>query len=309
MANDAFVVLGLSVAGIAAALELASKGQRVELYEIDDDLTLREQFVISDTSLAREPLSGQDYEDLARENLRDNGVHLMDEYRFVRLQPTSSDDGPDSNEMVIRHRAESVRKLEVNRVLFAPNGAPGSFESLIDADCKRAFGLGLSLSAWSDAPFFRAKRVAVVGKSAWGLEQAAFVARYAASVKVFADVGEFTAPPELVRAISDAAVELAESVKLTDVILSPERTISKIVYSDSHGRHEEEFEGVFLAPPIQPNWEQVAGKIASQMLVTKGALFASGIANFIDYNAYAKLFEDGVRIAREILEILSVRRA
>ena len=108
-------------------------------------------------------------------------------------------------------------------------------------------------------------------------------------------MGGLTVPPELMSVLKTSAVELSKFVRLTDIILSSERKVSGIVYDDGQSSHKEDFEGVFLAPPIEPKWEQIASQFVSRRSVDKGTLIVSGMVNSIDYNAYAALSGWGAR--------------
>jgi len=112
-------IFGLSVAGVSAGLTLAAGGRRVALFEIADDLALREQYSIFDQVFSVEPLTGTAYDASAFEALERSGVRVDAELRFVRL-------GPDEKP-VLKARAPSkiIDKTVPGITVIAPNGRPG----------------------------------------------------------------------------------------------------------------------------------------------------------------------------------------
>jgi thioredoxin reductase len=73
------LIVGHSVAGIAAALEFARAGRSVALMQyILDTASLADATLIGETPLNKHPLAGTTFELVADETLSDAGVKLLD---------------------------------------------------------------------------------------------------------------------------------------------------------------------------------------------------------------------------------------
>ncbi len=292
-----FTVLGLSVAGISLALALAERGHAVEIYEIEQDVSLSEQFLVSGTAISALTLSGVDYEVAARRKLEASGIVLRDDFRFVKL-----DRGASEAAVEIRNRANGRTFSEVKQstLVFAPNGVPEASPLLKKASFSRAFGFGLSLSARADAPFFRGKSVAVIGDTSWALQQACLAAQYAKHVTVLAEVPNIVASEQLWSEVRKRSVDLTRDIAPTDLLFNTAGELNGVACME-HG-HEKRLivDGIFLAPRILADWTLFSGKQPGRPSFDTANVVVCGICNSIDFDAHTLLSQDGLDTAARL---------
>ena len=122
ISSSPMVIFGFSVAGIAAAMRLSAAGRSVELYEIDGDLTLRDQFVVSSSGMGKD-LLGTDFETVAEGLLRKAGVLVHGDAKLARFIGEGS-----SIQCELRVKATHDKRRNLNNcgVVYAPNGTPSS---------------------------------------------------------------------------------------------------------------------------------------------------------------------------------------
>lgn len=162
-------MLGAGLAGSAAAWWLAERGASVALLSPANDLTLgsRGQVELPGPWSAAGDAAAVEL----RARMRSRGVATLVEDREDAIVL-------DGGRWVARHEPS----------VAAPHlvVAPEPIQRTRLSHCARFFGRGLSLCAWSDAPFFSG-RVVVAGDGPAALEAARHVARFATPVLV----GEF----------------------------------------------------------------------------------------------------------------------
>ena len=298
MNSQSATVIGLSIAGISAALRLADAGQGVNLFEIENDLALREQFEVSGTALANDAIRGADFEDIARSVLAKSGIALAAGIVFQQAVPKGAGLG-----LVVKRGA---RELEVelersSKVIYSPNGVPLVSPLLEKPNFSRALGRGLSMSASADASFFKGRKAAVIGNSRWTVEQARFAAEFASVVKIIVEGENLISGSKLIIPGCKEEVEVIPHSHVIDLKVSAEGKVLGIIYETPGGLRTDEIDVVFLATDIQPDWGQVGGEETARKLNSQGVLCLSGVANSIPYNAYAELAEDGIRAAQALL--------
>ena len=297
-ADHSVTILGLSVAGISSALVLRDAGYFVEIYEIEEDVALRERFLIGSTSITARSLSGMEYDELVRSTLVQTGIVLRDDLSFVNLRSRAG-----LSTLEFRSRLESreaQRDIQAGRFIFAPNGSLQPTKFLDRPSFSKALGFGLSLSAWSDASFFRGLKAVVIGDTAWALEQAGLAAKYARETTIFTEAEHIEADRDLTQSMNELGVELIPKASVIDIVLNSKGCVEGIIYDLAGRRYECNADGVFLAPSIAANMDLVGG-IAATHLGHEGSFFVCGTPNSIAYNAHSLLTSDGVGIANRIL--------
>lgn len=158
------LVLGLSVAGAAAALRLSEAGRAVTLVELPNEVPLRARTRVWSTPLSERDRTGADYESLVERTLDKAGVRVIRDVEAATLAI--------SGEPVLTVRQfEQSEELEfaAPRCVYASDGAwnvagmPPAGRELI--------GKGVSASAWVDSTFYIGKSAAVIGAGDFAYEQ------------------------------------------------------------------------------------------------------------------------------------------
>lgn len=286
--SNSAIVFGFSVAGIAAATHLSGAGRSVELYAINDDVTLREQFVVSSAKIGKD-LLGTDFEARAEGMLRETGVLVHRDATFTGFVGAVNS---IQCELHVMASADKTRNLQDHGVIFAPNGIPRDSELLNLPNFVKALGRGVSQSAWSDAPFFADKKMVVVGDSSWALHQAAFAAQYSKKVKIFANSdGKFT-NSSLFDRITKQGVEIVPASSVIDIRLDGQSNVSAVIYKQQDKLVEEGADAIFIAPDIVPS-RDLLGPYCS--------VLKCGICNGIAFDSNLELEEDGAVVAEQLL--------
>lgn len=292
-----FLVVGESVAGVAAALEFASQGHSAHLIIAHDNMGLEDSFRIGPTPLNATPLQGTAFADLAFERLRQAQVKTrLDDEWFGGWNRTSID--PVTGELVLDEDAYKEQH-RFQSAVFASAGVERGLPREIEAPFAWR---GLSYSAWSDAFYFRSKPVVVVGCGYRAFEQALIAAECAASVTLLCEAPDL--PP-----LGLLAPEVARTPHLTVrprtrvLALQPDAggTLAHVRVNENGQERLVDAAGVFVAYDPMVTWDIWGGTDAAAVLRARGKLTVAGIAAGIPYPDHAAQFESGVRAARRCL--------
>jgi thioredoxin reductase (NADPH) len=114
-------------------------------------------------------------------------------------------------------------------------------------------GKGVSYCATCDGPFFKEKRVAVIGGGNSAFNAALLLSRYAKEVVLFFRGAEPTAIPKYFDSVEKTPnIKLAPSLNLTEIKGS--QKVEKIVLDKEwEGSKEHEFDGVFIEIGSRPD--------------------------------------------------------
>lgn len=277
-----YVVVGASLAGVAAALRLAVLRRTVVLIDFDRDTdTIADLSYVSGTALAPEmtgvALEERLSEALTRANVqRQTNCHVTGIYSDGAVVVECSD-----------------RLWTCKGVVFAPNGTePG-----IDIDGSSALqGFGVSYSAAADAPYYASSRVAVYGDSPRVLEHALLAARYVSDVVVLLKGGTHEADAQrLARLRSTVSTELFERSVLRSLHATSEPRLSAVEVGTPTGSRVIEVAALFVAQHVVPIVDVVRNGRESN-----GIAFA-GLAAGIKYWQHASLVADGERAACSLI--------
>lgn len=158
------IVIGVSVAGTAAALRLAEEGRGVALVEAPGEIPLRARTYIWNTPLSKRDRTGADFESLAERTLDRAGVRLI---RDVESHTLAFGGDP---QITIR-RFDDSREIELAapRMIYASDGTWNT--EAIPAATSEWAGKGVSASAWVDSTFYIGKSAAVIGGGDFAFEQ------------------------------------------------------------------------------------------------------------------------------------------
>ena len=288
ISSSPMVIFGFSVAGITAAMRLSAAGRSVELYEIDGDLTLRDQFVVSSSGMGKD-LLGTDFETVAEGLLRKAGVLV---HRDAKLARFIGEGGSIQCELRVKATHYKRRNLNNCGVVYAPTGTPRDSLLLKLPNFLKALGRGVSQSAWSDAPFFANKKLTVVGDSSWALHQAGFAAKYSDRVQILTESDGTFKNRALFEKITKQGVQIVPVSSVIDIGLDNDNNVAAVIYKQQSNLIEEETHAVFIAPDIVPN---------SNSLVPHNSVKKCGICNAIGFDCHVKLEADGVRVAEQLL--------
>jgi len=280
-------VLGFSVAGANAALELRKVGFEVTIFELLNDLSLREQFRIRDTK--GELLDAVDYEMSMRRELKSNGVEISgDDVHDI----TSSSTGFELR----LWSGKSLLLPQPGHVLYAPNGLPEEPAYASLPSFRKALGFGLSSSAGSDAHFFINEQAAVIGDTDFALEQACILAPVAASVQVIRRTDRAEPTPWLFESAEKAGVSFIDDAFPMDLKVSANGSVHALVCEVKGAVVEINARAVFMASDIK-----LPSRFAKLRIVdSPTTLVFAGICNGFRYNDYQHLANDGRLAALEM---------
>lgn len=135
-------------------------------------------------------------------------------------------------------------------------GAGWSFVKLgIDGEDK-FLGRGVSYCAVCDAPFYKGKIVAVIGRGEIAVEEALYLTRFASKVYLFLLNKKMKLPPHLEKEL--------ENTKNLEIILGAnvekiegKLFVEKLIYTKDKEKKELKVDGVFIFAGLKPNIEPV----------------------------------------------------
>jgi len=123
---------------------------------------------------------------------------------------------------------------------------------------------GVSYCATCDAAFFRGKRTIIVGGGDTAMEEATFLAKFAAEVKVVNRRGEFRASAIMLdRARETENIELVTPFVVDRFEAGENGSLARAVLSNADGGEDRtlEIDGAFIAIGHQPNSQLVADQV------------------------------------------------
>jgi thioredoxin reductase (NADPH) len=137
-----------------------------------------------------------------------------------------------------------------------------SYRELGLADEKRLSGHGVSWCATCDGFFFRGKDIAVVGGGDSAMEEATFLARFAASVTLVHRRGELRASKVMIaRAKAEPKISFAWHSEITRILGDDQVTGIELRDLKTGQTREQPLAGVFVAIGHEPRSELVRGQI------------------------------------------------
>jgi thioredoxin reductase (NADPH) len=278
-------VVGFSVAGVAAALELASLGRNVTLVEHGwDSVVLAGSVLVGPTPLGG-LVSGPGFADLAARGFDQLGVA----YEVGRTVGALEEDREERQ--LVLTGAESVARVAA--IVFAPSGsAPpaGRWEPLV--------GHGVSQSAWLDAARFGGATVAVAGGGPRALEEAYLAARWAKNVVVLCPTETLAGGGVLTRvAAENANVEILYRCAVSEVVTDGDGTLREIVCEENGRSRTIAARALFLAGEPVVDWSLFGGEAAARALTDGDRVVLAGVAAGIVPYDHPAQYQDGARAA------------
>jgi thioredoxin reductase len=292
------MVIGFSVSGIGAALELASQGVGVGIMDYQPDTyVLGEHLLVQGTPLSDRKLSGEEFQLLALRELRNVGVGLVSDSAELFL---------NCNRIVADARGGqfqylddfSGRMLGSKSAVFAPGGSEPGLPATLDA--WRFIGRGLSYSAWADGSFYSDRAVTVLGCGYHAFEQAAMLTQWASSITVLCP------EPRLHPAFAREKHQhwsLIPGSEIRSILTDDGESVSAILIQTPESKQTIRAAGLFVAQDPVANWSVWEEPGRAEQLAHAGRIHLAGIVTGTDYSNHTALYEDGVRAAREYLEI------
>jgi len=285
------VVIGLSVAGVSAALRLAGHGKKVVLLDyMADTASLGGSLQIQQTPLNSEPLAGPVFEEIAVKRLGESGVEVICGFHISRV---SFDKHTGSLVLLDTMRG----KIQSDVAIFAPNGTETGLPD--DTGAVGYFGWGVSYDAWSDASFFKGKDVLVIGCGYRAFEQACLASEWASSVTVVCDKGgsDFKG-----RRLPDQ-VRVRFGLEVITIVPDTHNRVAGVIVSNGERIEDLEASAIFVASDIRPSWQIWGGEGEAQRRIDEGKLYLSGLAAGVPYHDHMAQFDDGIRTADLVLAV------
>ncbi|TVR08373.1 MAG: alkyl hydroperoxide reductase subunit F [Planctomycetota bacterium] len=296
-------VVGGGPAGVAAAIYSARKGLRVAL------IAARIGGQVSDT-LGIENLISVPYTEgprLAsdlRGHLEASGVQVLDHRSVERLEPANS-----GAEHILHLRGSE--QVHCSQVVMATGarwrelGVPGEKEHL---------GHGVAFCPHCDGPFYKGKRVAVVGGGNSGVEAAIDLAGICTEVTLFEYAQELRADGVLQRKLQQLPnVQVITGARTTQIIGNGAE-VSALAYEDRSSGAERQvaLDGVFVQIGLAPNSDLVKGLVECNRqgeIIVDGhgrsshpGIYAAGDVANIPYKQIVIAMGDGAKTALAAFE-------
>jgi thioredoxin reductase len=285
------LVIGFSVAGVAGAERLAKSRHRVGYADYAfDSGSIDETFVLGRTPWNDSQISGEEFKQIALDKLRDSRAHSVEGVLLSDMAPGAAVSG-------FTGLADNGR-VRFATLLFAPNGTEPGLEEGLGAE--RFFGRGISYSAAVDVPFFKGRRVAVLGagpRAADDVVRAAKVAERVFWLRAANSAGRGVSELE-----TDSRVEVIEPATIRRLDGDESGGLRGMLVETDGGQRELEVASLFLAQDLQPSWKGLGGEGAARELMRKGLMVAAGTAAGVRYWDHASLFASGVAAAESLLD-------
>lgn len=302
MKNELYVdylVIGLSISGIAAAIEIASQGLKVYIVEHwPDTASLTSSAFILSTPLNQGKQAGEEFEEIALRILRQSNVIVS---RGL-LTPLCLKKGNENGTFFYFFDEITQQSVFAKSAIFAPNGTEIGLPDKLAA--KPFLGKGVSYDAWSDGPFYINKPVVIIGCGNRAIEQAYWAAKWASSVHLLCEKDTLKASSSWMEIVAKSTtIKIGVGIQFHS-IKSDENSHVKGIILFSDGKYEEKTtSAVFVARGLVCDWSIWDGEQKAQSFHQKKMLYVCGLANGIDYSHHAELFQDGLYVAKKCLQL------
>jgi len=274
-----YLVVGESLAGFSAALQLAESRDRVALVSFHRDTDAIGDLPRIQTTALNTPITGAAFANAMNSSLGRSGV----------IRPTNSyitSVLPQPGSVIVEC---TDQRWACKGVVYAPNGTEPGIEITTPLH-----GFGVSYSASSDAPFYAGSRVAVYGDAPRVIEHAWIAARYASEVLVLLKGSTEDGDVNLLNDLrTSSAVTFERGVTLHALHAGGDGILAAIDIESPRGRRSIEIAALFVAQHVVTT-NVILGEFT-------GGLALAGLASGINYWNHAKLVDDGVRAARTLL--------
>lgn len=280
-----YLVIGFSIAGVAAA-ERLSREARVAIADYAlDNASLEELLVVNPTGWSGRPVSGEDFQREALQRLDVAGV------RRLLVTPASIEiaDG-----VIVRDVAG--RQIRCQGFVFAPNGSDPGLPRALNAE--RLFGHGVSFSGVADIAFAARRPVAVLGCGARAHQE---VTRASRSVAKVYWLCSNTIESNTAARIAPSVIEVFEGATLTALEEDYRGNLAGVRFDQDGQSSEIDVVALFVAQDLVTSWSLFGNEARARKVGEKGRVAFAGIAMGLPYTDHIGLFESGVRAAERVL--------
>jgi thioredoxin reductase len=273
-------VVGRSLTGCLVAIALRERGMSVaELWYMGDNQNLERMIEVPPSSLSDAVISGLEFAERFWDRAETLGIGQGHIATILKREGDVFLIGDDE------------RFVRAPRVVFAPAGT----ELPVDPseDLYRYLGVGVSMDAWSDAPYIHRldpqTRVAVVGCGFRAAEESLLCIAAGISDVLVVCSGEpsFGA---LAHRMSDERIHISARTRLGTLHGRGRELTSFDVIENGKTRREER-SMIFLARGVQCSWYLLGG------LRDHPGVTLAGLANGISYDDYPAMIADAARVA------------
>jgi len=282
-------VIGNCLAGCVCALQLIENGVSVIILSLlDDNATLKDIVKIHDTPFYSGTITGTELAMLI------NGIFDSNDVEYGRCAKCI-----DLYESGIRIVDADDNVIKVERVVYAPCG---SEIGASDLQAERFYGLGVSMSASSDAAWYAEKEVAILGSGPRAAEEALMCVL--SGVKLVNILSESFQPDfkQMGDEISgNPAIKVYTGVEMRTLNNDAEGKLQSVSFLDSENRRRDlEVKCLFLARGLKNCWKGFVDERNVDKALIERVVIPVGLAAGISYWDYSAQVLDGIRVAREV---------
>lgn len=251
------IILGGGPAGVSAAIYAARKKLKV--------LLLTESFggqsiVSSDIEnwIGEENISGIELAKKLEKHVRkyDGQVEIKTPETVIKVKKTECRDGKRASDFKVYTKSGLIYEGKTVIVVL------GAHRRKLDVPGEDIFeGKGISYCATCDAPFFKDKKVAVIGGGNAGAEAAIDLLSYASQIFIFQKGNSLTADGSTVERIKqEGKISVILEASIKEVIGT--KKVEGIIYEDKNGTENKiDIGGVFVEIGSTPNSESLKGLV------------------------------------------------
>jgi thioredoxin reductase (NADPH) len=247
------VILGSGAAGYTAAI-YAARANRAPLvisgHQVGGQLTITSE--VENYPGFVDPIAGPELMERMRGQAERQGAEIIDFTLATRV---------DLSQRPFTVWTDDERTWKA-RTLIIATGASARWLGIPSEDRFKA--AGVSACATCDGPFFKNKRVLVVGGGDTAMEEATYLARLVDQVTVVHRRDELRASKAMQdRALANPKIQFAWDSEIAEILGNdrPAVTGARIRNLKSGAIHEVEVEGVFVAIGHEPNTTFLAGQL------------------------------------------------
>lgn len=281
------VFSGLSVASLAGALHLTERGFRVVVVEALGEVALRGMYAVAPFDVQTRS-SGSAFEDGCVEIIRKRGSVVLYDSAAHALEG--------------RHCRTTTARGDIieSRVLvYAPSGLRDNPPRQWNLD--PYYGRTVSMCAWSDAPFWEGRDAVVLGRGGFPIDQALICAKIGIKVSLLAP--EILAPSYLAPDLRDASRIRPFPGAVITRVTATEAGVDVDFHTPRGGDQVVPADVLFFSY-LTGTYEE----LHQHARACPGRVFICGVPNGIDLLDTRAQYQDGIRLATELLSVLAPRQ-
>ncbi len=215
-------------------------------------------------------------------------------------------------------RTEDGARIHALSVIMATGADPRKLNDTGKVPGEKEYwGYGVTTCAVCDAPFYKGKKVVVVGGGDSAVEEATLLTSYASSVTILVRGSAMRAAPAMQARLKDSdKIKILYNTEITE-IMGTGKTVTGVRLLNSKDKQTTELavDGVFLAIGHKPNSQLVKGVVKmdgegyiilptrSQLTTVPGIFAAGDVADHV-YRQAGVAAGDGIKAALDALAFL-----